>query len=267
MRNLRLRRENNGLWSLLWSVLATGRWECDVFWVANQPLDALPKFDCRFVRVETESNYFSVIWEGERSQLESVCFVKFTWLTTRKTHCVKSWSGNLVIWQVIDCILPQSKARPSFCQHERNTRWTSTAGWSFIVQQDRYAREDQPPILLPHTLVEICEGWANVNLSEGKTSTCWLGRELYCDWWLRIGLHNYKGKRFFGRFLATLKGFKPFRCKIPSKITEKPCLWRRFAFFLMQKNIFLPCLSLLWGRVRRKVTFTIFLRRKSFIVL
>lgn len=195
MGNLRFWRKNDGLRPLLGSLLTTGRREGNVFRVADQPLNTLPQFDCGFVRVETESNNFSVICERKgRSQLENVYFAKFTWLTTRKTHCVKTWSGNLVIWQIIDCILPQSKARPSFCKHERNTRWTSTSGRSFIVKQDGNAREDQTPILLPHSFVEICEGWADVNLSDKEeTSTCWLCRKLYCDWWLRIGLHNFKG--------------------------------------------------------------------------
>lgn len=64
MRYLRLQWENHWLWAfLVSSFLASRWWQSDIFWIANQPFQTLPYLNCRFVWIETKSNYFSVIWE------------------------------------------------------------------------------------------------------------------------------------------------------------------------------------------------------------
>lgn len=75
--------------------------------------------------------------------------------TSWKTHCVERRARNLVIWQVIDRIFPQGKARSSFCQHERYTWWCSTASWTLVEKQHRNSSVYQTPIFLPHSLIEI----------------------------------------------------------------------------------------------------------------
>lgn len=106
---------------------------------------------------ESKLNPITFLWSAKDS---SICqlgnLVGWKNLTSWKTHCMERWARNLVIWQIIDRVFPQSKARPSLCQHERHTWRSSTSGGSFIKQQDWNSSIHQTPIFLSYSLVKVC---------------------------------------------------------------------------------------------------------------
>jgi hypothetical protein len=55
-------RQGKWLWSFLCcSLLATRRRECNVLGITREPFNALPQFQCCFIRVKAEADYLSVI--------------------------------------------------------------------------------------------------------------------------------------------------------------------------------------------------------------
>jgi hypothetical protein len=85
-------------------------------------------------------------------------------LTNRQAHGVKSGASNFVVWEVVNLILPQSKASSSLGQHECDFWSGSRPGRPAIIKQHRNPRVDQTPILLFNPFIQIGQWRAHKNL-------------------------------------------------------------------------------------------------------
>lgn len=135
LRNLRLRRQDDGFGALLGLSLPARRGQGNVLWIADEFLHPDPHLAGGLVRVEAEANHLAV-----------VC---------RETHGVKGCRCDLIVGQIVDGVLPEGEAGAPLCQDKAHPRRTAGPGASFVVQQNRDAGVHQTPVVFAEAFVQI----------------------------------------------------------------------------------------------------------------
>lgn len=77
---------------------------------------------------------------------------------------MKGRTGHFIAGQIVNSIAPECKAGTTFCEGECDAGGIPGFGGSFIMQQYRNSRVDQPPLILAHILVQIRQGRTHENL-------------------------------------------------------------------------------------------------------